>query len=133
MIYYATNKPRWPVAREDEGRLTLTFGKHQGATLAEVPDNYLAWMVTGGGMLPAEVIEAAQDEIRERAASRRHEACDDLVVPDLRCGEAVQAWAEDAPAGDVVELASFLRRLQGHLEAILDHRVDRLARERWGL
>lgn len=131
-VHYSTTKQPYPVAYEtDEGELTLVFGKYKDRQLIDVPDKYLTWMVTSGP-LPAPVIAAVEQHRKQR----RHDYPvsygfgAEMRLPDLRSGEDVVEWAIRAPAGDVAEVAAFLRQLEEKLGLILDHRANLFAQDR---
>lgn len=58
------------VAHQDGTRIILDFGRHQGATLQELPDDYLQWVASGkGGHVPDELQAHAVAHLRARAGT----------------------------------------------------------------
>jgi hypothetical protein len=88
---------------------TLTFGKHRGRALRDVPTGYLRWLLSGCDNITQWLREEVREELRRRG-SRFLPA--DLVLADLEnlIAEAVDAdWridhAEAALLSDCVLVA----------------------------
>jgi len=58
---------------DDDGAVTLLFGKHNGERVADIETGYLQWILEaqrGEGGFPAAIVEAVEAEIARRVAGR---------------------------------------------------------------
>jgi len=125
MIWYATSERAYEVAciEPESGAVLLSFGKHRGERLADVPDDYLGWMLSGSGraFLPDDFLEIVKAEVR----SRRPPVVDPPTVswPDSRDTTSLVGFASEAPAADVSDYLRHLDETIRWMVRVLDTRA----------
>lgn len=123
--WYATNTGNLVAEVVRGGGVRLTFGKHEGDTLQQVPRSYLKWMLSkaGSDFLPEPLRQLVRRELARREAPPTLDA---VEWPDVRDGPATVAWAADAPGGDVQDLRDHLLDVVAHIDRVLWRRADEL-------